>query len=86
MAELNSCNVIYIGRAEKKTAPQVAEAVAGKQILTVSEFPELGSQGVVINFYLDEERVRFEINLGAVARAGLKLSSRLLTLARIAGR
>ncbi len=84
--ELVSCSVIYIGRSDKKEAVQAAQLVAGKQILTVSEFPELGSQGVVINFYLDEERVRFEINLGAVRQAGLKLSSRLLALARVAGR
>jgi hypothetical protein len=82
-AELQSCSVIYLGRAEKKSAPQVAQSVVGKQILTVSEFPELGSQGVVISFFVDQERVRFEVHLGAVGRAGLKISSKLLILARI---
>jgi hypothetical protein len=86
LAALESCSVIYIGRANKKEATQAARLVAGKQILTVSEFPELGSQGVTISFFLDEERVRFEVHLGAVKQAGLKVSSRLLTLARIAGK
>ena len=85
MAELSSCSVIYIGRAKKSVAAQTAQLVAGKQILTVSEFAELGSQGVVINFYLDDDRVRFEVHRGAVRQAGLNISSRLLTLARIAG-
>ena len=84
--ELLSCSVIYIGRAEKNVASHVAQLVAGKQILTVSEFPELGSQGIVISFFLDEERVRFEVHLGAARQGGLKISSRLLGLARIAGR
>jgi len=85
MAELLSCAVIYIGRTEKKMAAQIAQSVAGQHILTVSEFPELGSQGVAINFFLDEERVRFEVHLGAVKQAGLTMSSRLLSLARVVG-
>jgi hypothetical protein len=80
--ELSSCNVVYIGRAEKKTASQIAHSLVGKQILTVSEFPELGGKGVTISFFSDEERIRFEIHLGAMKRSGLKISSKLLQLAR----
>jgi hypothetical protein len=86
LEELSSCSVIYIGRGNKNAAVQAAQLVAGKQILTVSEFPELGSQGVTINFYLDDESVRFEVHLGAVKQAGLKISSKLLSLARVTGR
>jgi hypothetical protein len=63
--EMLFCKVIYLGRSEKGVASQVAQAVMGKQILTVSEFPELGSVGIVISFYLDEERVRFEVHMGS---------------------
>ena len=85
LTQLDLCSVIYIGPTEKKVVTQVAQLVAGKQILTVSEFSELGSQGAVISFFLDDERVRFEVNLGAVRQAGVKLSSKLLALARIVG-
>ena len=64
LQELHLCSVIYIGQAEKKVAPWVAKSVAGKQILTVSEFPKLGSEGVAISFFFDQERVRFEVHLG----------------------
>jgi YfiR/HmsC-like len=83
--QMNACSVIYIGRAGKNVASEVAQSVMGKHILTVSEFPELGSRGVTISFFIDEERVRFEVHLGAVSQAGLKISSKLLALARIAG-
>jgi hypothetical protein len=85
LSDLGSCSVIYIGRSKKNIAAVAAQAVAGKQILTVSEFPELGAQGVVINFYLDDQRVRFEIHRGALNRSGLKISSKLLSLARVVG-
>lgn len=84
MALLDSCGVIYIGR-DKKMASQAALLVAGKQILTVSEFPDLRAQGAVINFFLDNERVKFEVHLGALRRADVKISSKLLSLARITG-
>jgi hypothetical protein len=38
----------------------------------------------VISFYLDEERVRFDAHMGALSQSGLKLSARLLQLARLA--
>jgi hypothetical protein len=85
MSELGSCSVIYIGRNKKSVAAQVAQTVAGKQVLTVSEFAELGAQGVVINFYLNDQRVRFEIHRRALNRSGLKISSKLLSLARVVG-
>ena len=84
LTDLRSCSLIYVGRGGKKIASQVAQSVAGAHILTISEFPELGSQGVPMSFFLDEGRVRFEVHLGAVDRTGLKISSKLLQLARIA--
>jgi hypothetical protein len=80
---LATCNVIYLGRGQRKAAPGIAQALAGRPVLLVSEFPELGARGVPINFYLDEERIRFEIHMRAAVRCGLKISSRLLKLARI---
>lgn len=80
---LSDCNIVYLGRSEKKKAPQMAQLLSGKRVLTVSEFCELGADGIVFNFFIEQERVRFEVNLGAAARANLKISSQLLKLARI---
>ena len=45
----------------------------------------MGKAGMVIGVYVDGDRIRFDANTGAAARAGLTLSSRLLRLARIVG-
>jgi hypothetical protein len=84
-AELGTCMMLYIGRKEKKNAAKFAQALEGKPILAVSEFPELGSKGVAINFYLEEQRVRFEVNVATAAKSGLKVRARLLNLARVVG-
>jgi hypothetical protein len=82
---MSTCTMLYIGRGEKKNAAKFAQALEGRPILVVSEFPGLGSKGVAINFYLEEQRVRFEVNLGPVTKAGLKIRARLLNLARVVG-
>ena len=41
------------------------------------------AQGVMVNFYPERNKVRFETNVDAARRAGLKISSHLLKLARI---
>ena len=52
-------------------------------ILTVGETPRFIEQGGIVNFFLENGKVRFEINRSAAERSGLRISSRLLQLAKI---
>jgi len=56
---------------------------AGLPTLTIGETPRFVEQGGMIGFYPDGVNVRFEINPDAAARAKLRISSRLLQLAKI---
>lgn len=53
-----------------------------RPILTVGDATDFTQAGGIIQFVIVEDTVRFEINLEAAERVGLKLSSRLLALAR----
>ena len=55
----------------------------GSSVLTVGDAPGFAILGGVINFVLDDNRVRFEINQKAAEAAHLKLSARLLTVAKL---
>jgi hypothetical protein len=50
-------------------------------VLTVSDIPQFARRGGMIELVLAGNKVRFEINVAATARAGLTLSSELLKLA-----
>ena len=52
-------------------------------VLTVADIPDFVKQGGMIQFVLDGNTVKFEINVAASRRAGLKLSSELLKVARL---
>lgn len=74
-----SCQVAYIGN--NGTMPSVFSA-ARAAVLTVGEGDDFLHQGGIIGFVIDNRHVRFDINLKAATNASLKLSSKLLSVAR----
>ncbi|MBI4710040.1 MAG: YfiR family protein [Nitrospirae bacterium] len=81
--QLKPCQIIFISASEKEHLPQILDAVENLSILTVGDTNGFAHQGVVINFFIEDEKVRFEINPKAAEDAGLKISSKLLKLGRI---
>jgi len=78
-AAVGGCQVLYIGVADEETAAAMLDAVRGSPVLTVTD-SERGAKGI-INFVVRDAHVRFEIDVGAAARNGLAISSKLLSLA-----
>lgn len=80
--ELRDCQIVFVARSQQDLRPVVA-AVGSRTVLTVGDREGVAAQGLVAGFYQDGVRVRFEINVDAVHRAHLPISSRLMNLARI---
>lgn len=75
------CRVLFISASESDSLPEVLSALSRAGVLTVSDIPQFTERGGMIGFTLQDNRVRFEVNLGAAKSAGLTLSSQLLKLA-----
>ena len=82
LKDLESCHVLYVSRSERDRLAQVLAGVRGAPVLTVADSPGFIDQGGMINFILENSKVRFDVNQEAAERAGLKISSRLLALAK----
>jgi hypothetical protein len=82
---LGSCSILFVGDSEKEQVGRLLETVKNAGVLTVGDTKGFAQQGIMINFYMEDKRVRFEINPKAAGRAGLKISSNLLKIARIVG-
>ena len=78
-----SCQILFLGRMEREREAEVLAGLRGAPVLTVGESDRFLADGGLINFFLDARRVRFEINLQNVDRTPLKISSKLLRLARL---
>jgi hypothetical protein len=78
---LPSCRVLFVGKSEKDVSGILSRL--GPGVLTVGESAGFLRDGGMIDFVVDDRRVRFDINQPAVVRAGLKVSSKLLNVARL---
>jgi hypothetical protein len=81
--DLRGCHLIFISKSEKDRLPGLLESLSGASTVTVSDIDDFAQRGGVISFYLEEKKVRFEINVGAARRKELKISSQLLKRAKI---
>ena len=82
-AEARSCHIIFLSPSDPGTLRQHLDRLHDFPVLTVGESADFLPLGGMINFVLEEERVRFEINLASAERHHLKLSSKLLAVARV---
>ncbi len=80
---LNACHIVFVPVTEKDQAARIVSSLKGLGALTVGESEGFAVRGGIINFTVEGGNVRFEINRTAAGRAGLKISSKLLSLARI---
>jgi len=79
---LETCHVLFVSRSERERLGPILASVRNAPVLTVGDTPGFIDQGGMINFILEGSKVRFDVNQEAAERAGLKISSRLLALAK----
>ena len=80
--EIHGCQVLFIGAEEKKLLAAILAGVKENSVLTVGESEHFVQEGGMIGFCLEENKIRFEINLETAQKAKLRISSRLLALAK----
>lgn len=79
---MRDCHILFVSSSEQKRLPQILESLNGANVLTVGEMDRFSQQGGIIGLVMENSKVRFEINKAAADQARLKISSRLLELAR----
>jgi YfiR/HmsC-like len=79
---LQSCQILFIGKGQSKRIPALLTDLHHAPVLTVGETAGFVGVGGMIGFLLQQNKVRFEINLAAAESARLKIRSRLLMLAQ----
>jgi hypothetical protein len=81
--ETTGCQIVFISVSEKNRLRAILDSLRRESALTVGETEGFAKLGGMINFTLEENRVHFEINVDAADHARLKISSKLLNLAKI---
>jgi hypothetical protein len=79
---LRGCNILFISDSEKKHLPAILTGLRGSSVMTVADMEHFIDAGGMVQFVVEDARVRISIDVGATGRAHLKVSSKLLALAR----
>jgi hypothetical protein len=79
--EATNCQVFFVGALPKEKVPQLLSDLGTAKVLTVGETDHFIDLGGMINFVKESNKIRFQINETAAKNAGLKISSKLLSLA-----
>jgi hypothetical protein len=82
-AAARRCQIVFVSSSEKRRLREVLEDFRGANVLAVGDMEGFAAAGGTIELTLEENHVRFTINTRAADDAGLKISSKLLALARI---
>jgi len=79
----HGCQILYISNSERTEVPRILASLKGERVLTVGEFDRFLRQGGSVAFEIENDLVKIAINLRAAEANGMKLSSRLLAVARV---
>jgi hypothetical protein len=79
---IDDVSIVFVDRSHASALAETLAATRGLPILTVTESDEAVGAGAMVNFVVVDERVRFDIALQPAEHSSLKISGRLLTLAR----
>jgi len=81
--DLKDCNILFIASSESVHNDEIIQLLRGTSTLSIADNTGFAKRGGIINFVLDDNNVRFEVNVDAAKQADLNISSRLLSLAKI---
>lgn len=82
-AEARLTHLLFVGAGEGGRFVELEPAIRGSSIVTIGESPSFAQAGGTINFVLEDDKVRFEINMDSAEHAGLRISAQLQKLAKL---
>ncbi|HME07519.1 MAG TPA: YfiR family protein [Bryobacteraceae bacterium] len=80
--QARQCQIVFVSVSERKRTRALLEAVKGGSVLTVGESEGFIASGGVIEFRMEDSKVKIDISAEAAKRAGLHISAKLLSLAQ----
>jgi hypothetical protein len=81
--KLSVCHIVFVPLTEKNQSDSILRGLQGSRTLTVGEIEGFAASGGIINLTVEANKVHFEINRLAADRAGLRIGSKLLNIAKI---
>ena len=82
-APVAGCHLVFWSASDTDNVKRGFDRWSAAPVLTVSDLPEFAERYGIVGFFVERGRMRFAVNPAAAERAGIRINSRLLSLARI---
>ena len=83
ISSAGGCQVLFVSASEQKRFRSILDEVSARATLTIGDADGFTAAGGILNLKLEELKVRLQVNLAAAEKSGIRISSRLLSLAEI---
>jgi len=83
--QITGCDILFISNSEEKRIEKIQAYTKGKSILMVGDTQNYGEKGIHFNFYVAENKIRFELNESSAKVDGFIINYRLRNIAKIVG-
>jgi hypothetical protein len=81
--DVKECRILYFAAIPERPLAATLARVVTMPVLTVGEHERFTQLGGIIRMYSENDRLRFEVDVDRATSVRLKISSRVLNLARI---
>ncbi|MCK5055278.1 MAG: YfiR family protein [Candidatus Aminicenantes bacterium] len=81
LQEVPGSDVLFVTNSEAYRLETILDHIGNIPVLTFGDTEGFAERGVIVNFCIENNKLRFEINLEAVKKASLHLEFRLVKLA-----
>ena len=78
-----ACHLVYIAGSRGDDVSNVLTITCKRPILTIADYPDAAEKGILVNLYVEMNKLRFEINEKGFREAGPEINSILLKVSRI---
>jgi hypothetical protein len=81
--DTRGCQILFVSNTEDRRLSAILASVSGSSVLVIGDSEDFADLGGGIQFFLEDTKVHFAINVDAIQRAHLSVSAKLLALAKI---
>jgi len=81
--ETAACQLLFLNSSEQQHWPELQKFLAGKSVLTVSDFDSFAESGGMIEFGRKNDHISVKLNMDALLAAHLQVGERLLRLVTV---
>ena len=83
LKSIDFCHVLFVTDERPQRLRELMVSLGDKNVLTVGQSENFIENGGMISFFIEDDKIRFEINKTATDKSKLQISSQLFKLARV---